>query len=143
MKRDKIIEAYNLAKEKHSGQKDLSGIDYIKHPVKVASYCKTVEEKVVALLHDTLEDTNLTKNEIRQKFGDKIAEAVDIMTKKEGESYMDYIRRCGTNNLTKTVKLADLRHNMQMDRLTTITEKDITRFNKYKKAKQMLESIEF
>ena len=85
---DKALE---IATAAHRNQKDKSGEDYIKHPVTVASFVSGEDAKVVALLHDVLEDTDVTEAELRAIFGDTITDAVVTMTHKDGEPYMSYI----------------------------------------------------
>ena len=129
---DKALE---IATAAHKNQKDKSGVDYIKHPVTVASFVSGEEAKVVALLHDVLEDTDVTEAELRAIFGDTITDAVVTMTHKDGEPYMSYIERVALNPLSKEVKLADLKHNMDLGRLPAVTDKDIERIEKkYKPA---------
>lgn len=122
--------AYALAKAAHSGQVDKSGADYIGHPVTVASFVETETQKAVALLHDVLEDTNVTEDELRSLFGDEITDAVVTLTHQKGEVYMDYVARIAQNPLAKTVKMADLRHNMDISRLKKVTERDLARVHK-------------
>ena len=133
--------AYKIAKKAHLGQVDKAGEDYIKHPEKVASFVKTDEEKAVAYLHDVIEDTELTlENLYEYDFSKEVIEAVDIITKKRGEDYQSYLNSVKKNKLARAVKLADLRHNSDLTRLTKVTEKDIERKEKYQKAINFLNS---
>ena len=133
--------AYEIAKKAHLGQIDKAGEDYIKHPEKVASFVNSDEEKAVAYLHDVIEDTNLTLNDLRNYgFSEDIVEAVDIITKKRGQDYQTYLRLVKTNALARTVKLADLCHNSDLTRLNKITEKDIKRKEKYQEAIKFLKT---
>lgn len=103
--------AYEVAKKAHFGQVDKAGVDYIKHPEIVASFVKTDEEKAVAFLHDVIEDTALTLQDLRNDgFSEKVINAVDILTKKKGQTYQSYMELVKTNELARIVKLADLRH---------------------------------
>ena len=131
---DRIEKAYLLAKQYHAGQTDKAGADYIEHPLAVARLCETEDEKITALLHDTLEDTDLSPEVILEQFGPVILEAVRAMTRAEGESYMDFIRRAARNPIAARVKMADLTHNSRLERLITVTQKDLDRVEKYKKA---------
>lgn len=124
----------------HRGQKDHSGLDYISHPRTVAGYVNTPVEKVVALLHDTLEDTELTAEDLLPVFGQEIVDTLRILTHDPTEPYMDYVRRISENELATAVKKADLRHNMQLSRLKTVTQADLDRIEKYKKAYALLET---
>ena len=133
--------AYEIAKKAHLGQVDKAGEDYIKHPEKVASFVKTDEEKAVAYLHDVIEDTELTLEDLNKyDFSKEVLEAVDIITKKRGEDYQSYLNSVKKNKLARAVKLADLRHNSDLTRLIKVTEKDIKRKEKYQKAIDFLNS---
>ena len=141
MKQSQSEKAYEIAKKAHLGQVDKAGEDYIKHPEKVASFVKTDEEKAVAYLHDVIEDTELTlENLYEYDFSKEVIEAVDIITKKRGEDYQSYLNSVKKNKLARAVKLADLRHNSDLTRLIKVTEKDIKRKEKYQKAIDFLNS---
>ena len=141
MKQSQSEKAYKIAKKAHLGQVDKAGEDYIKHPEKVASFVKSDEEKAVAYLHDVIEDTELTlENLYEYDFSKEVIEAVDIITKKRGEDYQSYLNSVKKNKLARAVKLADLRHNSDLTRLTKVTEKDIERKEKYQKAINFLNS---
>ena len=137
MKQSQSERAYEIAKKAHLGQVDKAGEDYIKHPEKVASFVKTDEEKAVAYLHDVIEDTELTLEDLGEYgFSKEVIEAVDIITKKRGED-LNSVKK---NKLARAVKLADLRHNSDLTRLAKVTEKDIKRKEKYQKAIDFLNS---
>ena len=141
MKQSQSEKAYEIAKKAHLGQVDKAGEDYIKHPEKVASFVKTDEEKAVAYLHDVIEDTELTLEDLYEcGFSKEVIEAVDIITKKRGEDYQSYLNSVKKNKLARAVKLADLRHNSDLTRLIKVTEKDIKRKEKYQKAIDFLNS---
>ena len=141
MKQSQSEKAYEIAKRAHLGQVDKAGEDYIKHPEKVASFVKTDEEKAVAYLHDVIEDTELTLEDLNEYgFSKEVIEAVDIITKKRGEDYQSYLNSVKNNKLARAVKLADLRHNSDLTRLIKVTEKDIKRKEKYQKAIDFLNS---
>ena len=108
-----IAAARLIAKLAHRGQVDKAGNDYFSHPEAVAAMLDTPQEKVVGYLHDTVEDTEVTIEEIREIFGDEIADAVALMTHADGVPYMDYVKEIGKNPLARKVKLADLTHNME------------------------------
>lgn len=139
--RDVVKAADEFAAKKHEGQVDKAGAPYINHPRAVAAKLDSDVEKAVALLHDTVEDTDATVEEIKEVFGEEIADAVEVLTHPKDEPYMDYIRRIWKNRLARDVKLADLEHNMDLSRLNgKVTEKDLERVEKYKKARQILMS---
>lgn len=131
--------AEEFAEKKHSGQVDKAGIAYIEHPRAVAAKLDGEKEKIVAFLHDTVEDTDATIDEIRSIFGDEIAEAVSYLTHEKGTPYLEYVKRLKQNELARKVKLADLSHNMDLSRIPNVTEKDRERVEKkYKKAFEIL-----
>lgn len=99
---------------------------------------KGYKTKIVALLHDVVEDSNITIKELSKYFDNDIILAVDCITKKKGQKYQDYLEVVKNNELARKVKIADLTHNIDLSRLKNITEKDIDRRNKYLKAKTFL-----
>ena len=139
---DLVKLADQYAEEKHSGQTDKAGLPYIGHPRAVAAKLSGETEKIVALLHDTVEDTDATIEEIRALFGDEAADAVQCLTHEKGVPYMEYVARIRENPLARKVKMADLTHNMDTSRLPEITERDLQRLEKYKAAYEMLKEEE-
>jgi len=134
--------ALQIAIRAHEGQKDKSGRDYIMHPIRVAERCKSPKAKIVALLHDTIEDTDVTTDFLRkQGFPEEITEGVLSVTKREGETYEDFVRRAAQNPLGKEVKKADLEDNMDIRRLKEITDEDVERMRKYLRAWQYLNNL--
>jgi (p)ppGpp synthase/HD superfamily hydrolase len=131
--------ALALATEAHKGQTDKAGQDYILHPLAVAESVSTQTAKIVALLHDTVEDAEVSLDDIKLVFGETVAEAVDALTRRDGEEYFKYLERVKANPLAKEVKLADLKHNMDLSRLKVVTIKDLQRIRKYEQAKEFLE----
>ena len=134
-----IDKALEIAYNAHKGQKDKMGFPYILHPIAVSLMVDTVDEKVVALLHDVVEDTSVTLADLDEVFPAYIVDAVRALTN-VGESYDQYISNVLQSPLAVRVKLADLRHNMDIRRLPDMTEKDIIRINKYKKTYERLYS---
>ena len=131
--------AFEIAKEAHAGQTDKAGLDYILHPLQVAAEMTTDEEKAVALLHDIIEDTDVTANELLAKgLPDNVVEAVKALTKKHNQNYAAYLAGVKKNRLATAVKLADLKHNSDLSRLERITQKDRERAEKYRKAIEYL-----
>lgn len=131
-----------LSQEAHKNQIDKAGIDYFTgHIQTVVNSVKTNKEKTVAYLHDTVEDTNVTIDRIYEIFGDEIGLAVETITKTDNIDYFDYINNIKNNKLARIVKIADLKHNMDLTRLETVTEKDLKRYEKYKKALEILEKL--
>ena len=134
MEMDVVKVAELVATMAHRGQVDKSGVPYIEHPRAVARQLETSVEKAVGYLHDTLEDTFLTEEDLRPVFGDVITDAVVAMTHLVYEDYFTYIERVSANPIAKRVKLADLTHNMDESRLILITQHDRDRLEKYKRA---------
>ena len=131
--------AFEIAKAAHAGQTDKAGLDYILHPLQVAAEMTTDEEKAVALLHDIIEDTDVTANELLAKgLPDNVVEAVKALTKKHNQNYAAYLAGVKKNRLATAVKLADLKHNSDLSRLEKITQKDRERAEKYRKAIEYL-----
>lgn len=135
--------ALEIATKVHQGQKDKAGKAYIKHPKRVADNCKYTEERIVALLHDTIEDGDVTPEYLAERgFPENIIEAILSVTRRDGESYEDFIRRAGQNPIGRQVKLYDLEDNMDIKRLVSVSEKDIARLNKYIWAHNYLSSLQ-
>lgn len=130
-----LSKAIVIATKAHDGQIDKGGKPYILHPLSVMMKCGNYKEKIVAVLHDVIEDTDITYDDLRQEgFDEEIIEAIDSVTRRNGESYMEFIRRCKQNSIGKYVKVADLKDNMDISRIPNPTKKDYDRVEKYKKA---------
>ena len=130
---DKLREkAMQIAIKVHNGQVDKGGNDYINHPIRVSENCSLDEEKIVALLHDTIEDGDITADYlIMQGFPHDIVDAVLSVSRNKDEGYFDFILRCKANPIGRRVKISDLKDNMDITRLNELTEKDINRLKKY------------
>lgn len=134
--------ALHIATCAHKGQVDKAGCDYIGHPLRVAQRCTTPEAKIVALLHDTIEDTDVTPQTLLDAgIPQEIVDAVLSVTRNLGESYSDFIQRAALNPLGLEVKLADLEDNMDIRRLQEITDNDVARLRKYLNAWRFLSQI--
>lgn len=129
-----------IAFEAHKGQLDKGGESYIMHPIRVSQKCKTPQAKIVALLHDVLEDSNITTTQLHELgIPEEIISWVLILTKEPNKEYKKYIVKVGNFDITTEVKLADLEDNMNISRLhEELTEKDYVRLRKYKKAYEYL-----
>ena len=138
---DELLErAIKLAVKYHKGQFDKGGTPYIEHPLRVMENVESIEEKVLAVLHDVLEDCDVSKDQlIKAGIPEYLVEKLKILCKGKNEKYFDYIDRIKADRLTINVKLSDLKDNMNLKRLKEVTEKDINRIEKYKKAKEILE----
>ena len=136
--------AVMIAQEAHKGQMDKGGNPYIEHPLYVASQVETFELKMIAVLHDTLEDSSLTAEDLTAAgLPGCVVEAIVVLTHEDGneEAYLDYIRRVAENDMAARVKKEDLKHNMDMSRIQNPTEKDRKRRAKYEKALCLLEEL--
>lgn len=128
---NKAIEIAELA---HEGQVDKAGKPYIGHPLRVMNALETVEEKIIAVLHDAVEDSDLTLEDLKVAgFSNTIILAIDAITKREGEQLNDYLKRVMDNEIALRVKIADMTDNMDISRISNPTEKDRERIRIYKK----------
>lgn len=135
--------ALNIAIQAHAGQKDISGRAYIMHPIRVSERCKNMRAKVVALLHDTIEDTEVTAEYLRGKgFPEEIINGILSVTARKGESYDEFVRRAAENPIGKEVKKADIEDNMDIRRLAELTDSDVARLRKYLRAWHYLNNIQ-
>lgn len=124
-----------IAVEAHRGQRDRYGAPYISHPIRVMQRLGTPEQQTAGILHDVVEDTDWTFEDLRREgFPQRILDALDCVTKRGGEGYEDFVKRSASNSLAKAVKLADLEDNMDLRRFPEVTEKDLPRLQKYVKA---------
>ena len=141
-----IETALKLCISAHAGQKDKASECYALHPITVMMNLKNSgyvkDYLVVALLHDILEDTYLTLEDLRKEGISSIQEtALLLLTKSKNIDYFDYINAIKSNDIALAVKIYDLKHNMEITRLKTITEHDIKRIQKYNKALNILTNI--
>ena len=125
----------------HYRQIDKGGIPYVFHPFSVAYSMTDEYATCVALLHDIVEDTEITLDELAAEgFPYEVIRAIKKLTHQPNITYDDYIRAIKRNPLARQVKLADLRQNCDLSRMQTVTENDIARIQKYKQAIAFLES---
>lgn len=130
-----IEDAIRLALDKHHGQVDKGGAPYIMHPLRVMSYMETETEQIVAVLHDVVEDSDVTLDDLRRMgFSEEIVEAVDHLSRRDDETYEQFIQRIKPHPLAVRVKLGDLRDNMDIRRAGALDEKALERFERYRKA---------
>lgn len=117
-----LTQARELARHAHWGQHDKAGVPYIMHPARVADSvsARSIECRAAAWLHDVVEDTPITVRMIADEFGPRVAELVDLLSQREGETYKDYVRRIAASGDADAIalKLADLADNSNMARLT-------------------------
>ena len=131
--------ALKIAFNAHKDQVDKGGLPYIFHPLHVAYQQENEYCIIVALLHDVVEDTNLTFKELENEFPIEVIDALKLLTHDKNEDYFEYVKKVKNNNIAKSVKLADLKHNSDLSRLSNCSEKDLERINKYRHAIDILE----
>ncbi|RMH60267.1 MAG: HD domain-containing protein [Calditrichaeota bacterium] len=131
---DDLEKALRIALDAHAGQKQKNGEPYILHPLRVMMHMATMKGKVAALLHDVLEDSDWTEERLRAEgFSVDVLLAVRLLTHLPEQSYEAYIHGLEDNPLARKIKLADLTDNMNIQRLSTLREKDLKRLEKYHK----------
>ena len=131
--------ALKLCFEAHKNQADKSGLPYVFHPFHVAEQMTDEKTTIVALVHDVIEDTSYTLQDLRNLgFDEDVLGALELMTHDKNVPYMDYVAKIKGNAIAKTVKLADLSHNSDLTRLDEINEAALNRVEKYKAAIKLL-----
>ncbi len=131
--------AMRIAFDVHKEQTDKTGLPYIYHPIHLAEQMDNETTVCVALLHDVVEDSDVTIDVLRTYgFTDEILAAIQLLTHEESVPYMEYVAKIKTNPIAKQVKLADLAHNSDLSRLAHINEKALRRCEKYKAAIALL-----
>ena len=127
--------AIRLMFDAHKDQLDKSGLPYVFHPFHLAEQMEDETSTVVALLHDVVEDTDYSIEDIEAMgFGDEVCGALRLLTHDKAVPYMDYVRRIKENPVAAAVKTADLRHNSDLSRLDSISAADKVRVEKYREA---------
>ena len=129
----------HIAYNAHQGQLDKSGAPYIFHPIHLAEQMTDEKTVCVALLHDVVEDTEYTFEDlINMGFPNEVIEALKLLTHADDVPYMDYVKALSVNPIAKAVKIADLTHNSDTSRLDVVDEWALKREEKYKKALEFL-----
>lgn len=131
--------AIQIAAEAHAGQLDKAGQPYILHPLRVMLHMKSEQERIVAVLHDVIEDASVTLMQLTDEgFSSIVIDAVQALTKLPGESRLAAAARAAKNPIALAVKLADNSENMDMSRIPQPTAKDIARLEEYKAVRDLL-----
>ncbi len=131
--------AIAIAAKAHEGQVDKAGKPYLDHPLFVMENVNSLEQKIVAVLHDAVEDSELTLEQLRSEgFPEVLVSAIAAITKIEGEAYATYLDRVIANPIALRVKIADVTHNLDLRRIANPTEADFQRIAKYKKVLSQL-----
>lgn len=130
--------ALAIASKAHEYQTRKGGAPYILHPLRVMNAVPDGDAKIVAILHDVVEDSEITLDDLREKMPEEVVRAVDLLTKKDLENYDDYIAKIKHNELARQVKIADLRDNMNITELPELRDKDLKRLQKYHRSYKIL-----
>jgi (p)ppGpp synthase/HD superfamily hydrolase len=143
MNEEELLEkAIAIAVDAHRGQKDRYNSPYVLHPLRVMARLDTATEKIVGILHDVVEDTDWTFDQLsREGFPANILSALECVTKKEGEEYEAFVKRSAGDPVARRVKLADLEDNMDLRRTPQVTDQDLPRLQKYVKAWRFLKEL--
>ena len=132
--------AIRIATTAHSGQFDKAGVPYILHPLRVMNAVKNVDEKIVAILHDTIEDTSTTPDFLLSEgFTQYIVDAILSVSRLPGEKYKMFIQRAKLNTIGRVVKIADMRDNCELFRMHELEDKHLSMIKRYHKALKELE----
>ena len=127
--------AIAIAATAHAGQVDKGGAPYILHPLKVMLRMSSLEERIVAVLHDVVEDCGISLDDLRKEgFSEAVLSAIESVTKVLGESYEDFVERAAQNPIGRVVKLADLEENSDLSRIASPSWEDLERIEKYRRA---------
>ena len=133
--------AIAIAASAHEGQVDKGVTPYILHPLKVMLRVNTLEERIVAVLHDVVEDCGLSLDDLRKEgFSEAVLTAIESVTKVPGESYETFVERAAQNPIGRVVKLADLEENSDLSRIAQPSWEDLERVEKYRRAIGVLRS---
>lgn len=140
-----LDKAIRIAAKAHEGQMDKAGQPYILHPLRVMFMRRNETERICAVLHDVIEDSDITIEYLRKEgFSEEVLSVLDALTKRENENYDDFIGRVIANKTACKVKLADLSDNMDLSRISNPTQEDYQRVEKYRKAAdRILKVIDF
>ena len=131
--------AMRLCYEAHRGQTDKSGVPYVFHPIHLAEQMRDEDTTVTALLHDVIEDTVYTFDDlVKMGFSENVITALKLLTHDKSVPYMEYVAKIKENPVAKAVKLADLAHNSDLSRLNSVDDKARSRIQKYEAAKKLL-----
>ena len=131
--------AIEIAVRAHAGQVDKAGQPYILHPLRVMFAVKSLHERMAAVLHDVVEDTQVTLDNLRAEgFPTEVLDAVSALTKTKGEARIAAAKRAAENPIARVVKLADGADNMDLSRISQPTEEDFARLKEYEQVRALL-----
>lgn len=134
-----LEKAISVALNAHAGQVDKAGCPYILHPLRLMLKFEMEQERIAAVLHDVVEDSDITLDNLSDiGFSKLIIEAVDHLTKMDGEDYNDFINRLSGNELARKIKIEGLKDNLNVTRIESLSSKDLARVERYHKALKFL-----
>ncbi|MCM3273332.1 GTP pyrophosphokinase [Paenibacillus elgii] len=134
-----LTKAILIATAAHQGQLDKGNQPYILHPLRLMLKAPDNDSRIVAVLHDVIEDTDVTIESLRQEgFAERLLEALDCLTRRDNETYEEFLQRIKPNALARYVKLLDLEDNRDVRRIKNLSEKDFERLQRYEKAVKYL-----
>jgi (p)ppGpp synthase/HD superfamily hydrolase len=137
-----LEDAIALAVEAHRGQKEKARQPYILHVLRVMFRLDTEHEQMTGVLHDLVEDTPYTRDDLRRLgYPELVVTAIDCLTRRENETYEEFVERAGAHPIARRVKLADLEDNMDIRRLSEVTERDLERLNRYIQARTRIREL--
>jgi (p)ppGpp synthase/HD superfamily hydrolase len=138
-----IEDAIALAVEAHRGQRDKAGQPYILHPLRVMFRLETDEERIVGVLHDVVEDSETSLDDLRQMgYSEQVVKALDHLTRRADETYEQFVKRTASHPLARRIKLADLEDNMDIRRYPSLNDKIIESLKRYHQAWRRLKGLE-
>ena len=138
-----LEQAIAIAAKAHKGQVDKAGAPYVLHPLRIMLRVSTTEERIVAVLHDVVEDCGVSLKDLRvEGFPEVVIEAINSVTRRPEESYEDFVRRAASNPIGRRVKLADLEDNSDLSRIANPSARDHKRIAKYRRAIETIEAFE-
>jgi (p)ppGpp synthase/HD superfamily hydrolase len=130
-----LEKAIQIAAQAHLGQRDKGGAPYILHPLRMMMRMESEAAMIAATLHDVVEDSDWTLEQLRgEGFSEEVLQAVDCLTRRDGETYEEFVARAQANAIARQVKIADLEDNMNVKRLGEMTPKELARIEKYHRA---------
>jgi (p)ppGpp synthase/HD superfamily hydrolase len=137
-----LEDAILLAAQAHLGQKDKNDQPYILHPLRVMLRLESERERIVGVLHDVIEDTPTTLDDLRALgYSEDLVTAIEHMTRRKDETYEEFTARAASNPIARRGKLADLEDNLDVRRLKTVTPQDAERFQRYLTARKHIRSL--
>ena len=136
-----LEKSLQIALKAYTGQRDKAGKTYILHPLRIMAKMATEEEMAVALLHDVIEDSDISAEDLlKEGIPQNIVDAVVLLTKTRSENYKNFIKKLSTNKLASKVKKADIEDNINVLRLDSLGDSDLERVKKYHRAWKVLDA---